>query len=165
MGWLSRSLLTLVWVVAPYVALSGQGQPCVRAEEYATRAGFCVERRPLVVSRVRGSVLRLDPDGHAWADHKLPACLSLFTADSHRFVATVPADEEGHFDFGVVPAGNYRLVARAPGFPTGNDALRVVRSIWRKKRRVIVYFGCCGVDACTSTDYDRKQAKNSSSSR
>jgi len=149
-------LLTLLWILASHLAFSGQNQPCSNAEKYEIGGGFCVEMKPLVVSRVSGRAAREDPEGHVWPDEKLPGCLSLFTADSHKFVASTTVDEDGRFDFGPIPPGKYRLVARLPGFPTGNSAVTVVRSVWPRHRRIVVLFTCCGIDVCSGAVYDRK---------
>jgi hypothetical protein len=37
------------------------------------------------------------------------ACLSLFTEKDHKLVASVVADEKGHFMFGAIKTGVYRL--------------------------------------------------------
>lgn len=138
------------------MALSAQNPPCSNAEKYDMGGGFCVEMKPLVVSRLAGRAARQDPEGHVWPDEKPRGCLSLFTADSHKFVASTTVDQDGRFDFGPIPPGRYRLVARLPGFPTGNNAVTVVRSVWPRHRRIVVLFTCCGIDVCSSAVYDRK---------
>ena len=42
------------------------------------------------------------------------ACLLLFTEKDHKLVASMIADEKGHFMFGAIRPGLYRLVARDP---------------------------------------------------
>ena len=150
---LSIALLT---ALALPTAFRGQAAPCLTAEKYELGGGLCIERKPVAVRRVWGRVVRADVYGHVWPDEKLPACLSLFTADSHLFVAKTSCDVEGRFDFGSIPSGKYRLIARVRGFPTGNSAITVSHAPWLRNRPILVTFTCCAIDACTGIDYEHK---------
>jgi hypothetical protein len=150
----SFSFAVLSALVFP-AAFLGQTVPCLNGEKYDLGGGLCIESKPLVLNRVWGRVVRLDMGGHVWTDVRC-VCLSLFTADSHKFVATATVDQTGRFHFGAVTPGRYRLVARAPALPTGNGAVTVVRFPWHRDRRIVVSFTCCNVDACTGIGYDHQ---------
>ena len=147
--------ITLFWILLPAGPFLCQTPQCVNVDKYEMRSGPCAEMKPIVVRRLLGRVIRLDQDGHVRSDVQ-NACLSLFTADSHTYVTSTSIDHNGHFDFGVVPAGRYRLVARAPGLVTGNSPVTVAPSPWRRHRRIQVVFTCCTIDACTGMGYDHK---------
>ena len=155
-------LFALLWALAPVLACAGQNQPCPDAERYEVGGGGGIEMKPLAVNRVWGRTVIQDPDGHIRPDEVPPrVCLSLFTADSHKFVASTSVDHGGRFDFGVIPPGRYRLIARAQAACTGNNAVEVVRSIWHRNRRIVVFFQIPRIDSCTYADYDRKQVAQS----
>jgi hypothetical protein len=152
-----HAVLTSFWILAASLALPGQTQPCSDVEKYEMKGGFCLEMKPLVVNRVAGRAVIEDPYGNVLPDdNPRGGCLSLFTVDPHKFVASTVVDQHGRFDFGPILPGRYRLLARLPGFPLGNDAVTVVRSVWPRRRRILVLFTCCGIDVCSSADYDRK---------
>ena len=111
--------------------------------------------KPLAVNSVLGRVARQDADGRVWPDEKPAGCLSLFTADSHKFVASTTTNKDGQFDFGEVPPGNYQLIAKSRGFCTGNIPVKVVRSAWHRRRPIVVFFRLASIDVCTCADYDR----------
>lgn len=141
--------------LVPHLALSREGQACDDAQKYEEKR-FGVEAKPLVLNHLWGRTAIQTPDGHV-KPHELPerVCLSLFTADSHRFVSSTTISEDGRFDFGAVSPGSYRLIARAEALCTGNVAVVVARSVWHRKRRIVVYFTIAALDACTNADYDR----------
>jgi len=86
-----------------------------------------------------------------------PACLSLFTDDTHRFVATVQVDSRGLFRFRTVTPGKYCLVARSPGLCTGNTRLEVTTSpVDRGRKGIVVHFRIPQIDTCSYADYDTK---------
>lgn len=62
-----------------------------------------------VAGQVSGAIVGL-PQGMAHV------CLSLFTERKHKLVGSSVTDESGNFQYGDVPAGEYRMVVRAPGF-------------------------------------------------
>jgi hypothetical protein len=142
------------------VAVSGpvfsqEPSQCTGAERYPDPEPVSlVETGALVLQRVSGiAAIRV-------GDKILPpsqlhgACLSLFAAASHKFVASAPVDKHGRFQFGAVPPGDYRLVARAPGLCTGNDPVRVsVLRAGRRNRTIVVNFQVLGYDSCTSAEY------------
>jgi hypothetical protein len=74
--------------------------------------------------------------------------LGLFTESTHQLIATVRADETGHFEFKHVKAGRYRLVATAEGLCTANVPLIVLSSA-RHKEIIIVHFRPRGMDSCS----------------
>jgi hypothetical protein len=152
-------ILVAFLVTGSEIALSQETGPCVDADKYPEPEPVgLVETGPLVLQRVAGRAV-IKAGGKIMPGSELcgGACLSLFTANSHKFVAHVQLDKQGLFEFGRVPPGDYRLVARAPGFCTGNDPVRIKASRARGKRRVmIVYFQPHEIDTCTTVDYDGK---------
>ena len=147
-------LFALLCVPAFHMGSLGQVQPCINTEKFEVGEGCCIN--PLAVNRIMGRVARQDPDGRIWPDEKPAGCLSLFTADSHEFVKSTTTNQEGKFDFGEIPPGSYRLIARSRGFCTGNIPVNVVRSAWHRHRPILVLFRLSSVDVCTCADYDRK---------
>jgi hypothetical protein len=133
-----------------------EAQLCKDAGKYEG-PHFVPDWQPLVVARVRGRIVvevnrkklpQATPEG---------LCLSLFTADTHEFVSATTVDVRGHFDFGPVTPGNYRLLARADGFCTGNSRVQVKGAgAGRKRKSLIVYFRPAALDVCTTAGYDRK---------
>jgi hypothetical protein len=152
---LVRNLGSICWVLycvlVPPAPLAGQAPPSVNVEKYEVGGDWF--KRPLAVSHVRGRAVRMYRDGHLSQDIG-PASLSLFTADSHKFVTSATTDQDGRFDFGTVPPGRYRLVARSIGFCTGNIPIDVGRQPWHRHRRIVIFFRISEIDICTSGDYD-----------
>jgi len=132
--------------------------PCQEAKQYSPpEPGLHVEVPPLVVRRVFGRAV-IEGDGKLISGYKVtPACVSLFTEESHRFVASVPLDKSRRFTFrGVVP-GKYRLVARSPGLCTGNTSIEVTPlRAGRGKNGIVVHFRVRAIDDCTYADYGSK---------
>ena len=147
-------VFALLSVLAPNMASVGQVQPCMNAKKFEVGDGCYIN--PLVVKRIAGKVARQSPDGRIWPDEKPAGCLSLFTADSHEFVKSTLTSEDGRFDFGEIPPGNYRLIARSRGFCTGNIPLKVGRSAAHGHKSIIILFRLSGIDTCTCADYAQK---------
>ncbi len=145
----------ILLVAASGIALSQETDKCVGADKYPEPEPVSLlERGPLVLQHVSGIAVIRVGEGTIPPSHLYGACLSLFTADSHKFVASVPVDRRGTFAFGKIATGDYRLVERAPGLCTGNDAVRVeARKTSGKRRAIIVYFRPHEVDTCTTADY------------
>ena len=145
----------LLLVVAGGLVFSQETGTCAGADKYPDPEPVnLVETGPMVLQRVSGVVLIRAGDKTIAASQLHGACLSLFTADSHKFIASAPVDRRGHFEFGTVPPGDYRLVARAPGFCTGNGPVRVkIPKVRHKDRSIIVYFQVLGYDTCTTAEY------------
>ena len=140
------------------VALAQQAPPCADAEKYEA-VHFGVDAKPLILSRIHGRTVVQAPTGEIRVN-ELPegVCLSLFTADSHRFLRSTGVNGKGHFDFGPVPPGRYRLIARARGFCTGNVAVKVsAPPAPRHSRSMIVLFQIAQLDVRTGADYDRTE--------
>jgi hypothetical protein len=155
----SRHVFYVAMLLIPVTRLvfSQEARPCPDAEKYE-EIHFGLDAKPLVLARIQGRTVIQTISGEVRAG-EIPQgiCLSLFTADSHRYVRTATTDDKGHFDFGPVSPGSYRLIARASGFCTGNIAVKVTRpSPMRHKPGIIVYFQLARLDVCTGADYDRK---------
>jgi hypothetical protein len=153
-------LIVVTIMVLP--AIAQEKGPCQRAEEYAPREpGMNVEAAALRVQRVFGRAIIEGENTVITGDKVTPACMSLFTEDSHRFVASVALDNRGNFNFGTVRPGNYRLVARSPGLCTGNTKVQVTASrVGRGKNGILVHFRIHNVDDCTFADYDKPVAQS-----
>jgi TonB family protein len=129
--------------------------PCAGADKYPDpEPANLVETGLMVLQRVSGVAVIRAGDKIIAASQLHGACLSLFTADSHKFAASAPVDRRGHFEFGTVPPGDYRLVARARGFCTGNDPVRIkISKGTRTGRTIVAYFQPHAIDTCTTAEY------------
>jgi hypothetical protein len=155
-----RIVAVLSAAVVVQASLAQEAGPCQQSKEYAGPYPGLIAAPPLLVPRVFGRAL-IDARGKVIPGSKLgPACLSLFTADSHQFVASVRTDKRGQFQFPAVAPGRYRLVARAPGLCTGNISIEVTPSHAKRGRRgIVLYFRIAEIDSCTDADYDTKQSR------
>ena len=151
-------IAALLCIIGTGVRLLGQTPPCPSAEQYKERGGHCdLAPKLITVTRVRGRAVRSNGDGSEWPPAEMSgACLSLFTEDSHNFVSSRVVDSEGRFDFGAVPPGRYRLIARAGGFPIGNNPVKVVRFGWFTNHRIIISFEASR-HACTSAFIEKRR--------
>jgi hypothetical protein len=142
-------------VVTSGPVFSQDADPCAGADKYPDPEPVSlVETGPMVLQRVTGLAVIRAGDKTIAASQLHGACLSLFAADSHKFIAKAPVDRRGHFEFGTLPPGDYRLVARAPGFCTGNDPVRIkIPKGTRTGRTIIVYFQPHAIDTCTTAGY------------
>jgi len=150
---LPRTLLALLCILASGVASFDEIRPCASADKFEVGEDCSID--PLVVGRVMGRAARQGPEGQTSPDEKPAGCLSLFTADSHEFVKSAKTNRDGKFDFGEVPPGSYRLIARSPGFCTGNIPVKVVRLPRYQNRSIVVLFRLASTDVCTCAVYDR----------
>jgi len=154
-----RTVLTAVvvlWLVPTRAATYQGPASCDQATKYE-EARFGVSIKPLKLANVRGRAVIEDPFGHIRRG-EIPrgVCLSLFLADSHKFVSSTTADDKGNFDFGPVEPGRYRLVARAEALCTGNIPVVVARSARKARHRgMVLLFRLAQLDVCTSADYAR----------
>jgi hypothetical protein len=68
-------------------------------------------------------------------------CYGLFTEEHLRLVRTAVSDNNGHFTFGSIPNGRYRLVSQTKGFHDINTPLRVDRwprgGFFKRKRLAV----------------------------
>lgn len=152
-----RIAATLFALVIP-IAYSQESSPCRDAERYpAPEPVSLIETGPLVVRHVFGRAVIQSRRKTIPGSELHDACMSLFTVDSHKFVASARIDKRGHFEFSAVRPGEYRLIARALGFCTGNKAIRVTSSASAPSNRgIIVYFRLLEIDSCTTVEYDCK---------
>lgn len=149
--------VVLLTVFQTIFGLSQETEHCKEAQQYPDpEPASLVEMGPLVVSRVQGRAVLVVRDKTLPPDKLREVCLSLFTADTRKFVASTTPDRKGSFDFGSIPPGDYRLIQRAPGLCTGNTAIRVTAArSKRRQRTIIVRFRAHGIDVCSGADYDR----------
>lgn len=111
-----------------------------------------VEYKPLKLAVVQGTgVIEIEDNVVKKNEPVSGACLSLFTSDE-KFIMSVKADAAGDFRFKNIAAGQYRLVARAPGFCTANIPVEIVRASRRSKLRraqIVVHYRLTGIDVCS----------------
>ncbi|MEO6588524.1 MAG: carboxypeptidase-like regulatory domain-containing protein [Pyrinomonadaceae bacterium] len=92
----------------------------------------------------------VDSGGNLLAD----VCLALFTEKTHRFVAQTMTDEDGHFKFGKIPKGKYRLVGNFYPFCTANAQIRRVKkkSSESSESPLVLHLQVQGTDSCSYFD-------------
>jgi hypothetical protein len=100
------SISVFLLVVTGGLIFSQETGPCAGADKYpGPEPVNLLETGPLVLQRVSG-VAVIQAGGKKIAASQLHgACLSLFEAGSHKFIASAPVDRRGHFEFGTVPPG------------------------------------------------------------
>ena len=130
-------------------------QPCdtpVRFEEII----FSCIMKPLVVNRIRGNAIVQNFNGSE-EPIKDPhyTCMSLYNAESRTLVGSTTIDDKGWFDFGAVPAGDYRLLVRTVGLAVGNIPVRITHSLFHR-RRIVVLFRVGEIDVSSCARYDRR---------
>lgn len=132
--------------------------PCQDAKQYSPPVPTLhVEVPPLIVNRVFGRAIIEAGETVITGDGVTPACISLFTDDAHRFVASAAVDSRGLFRFCAVAPGKYRLVARSPGLCTGNTQIEVTTSsVDKGKKGILVHLRIRGIDTCSYADYGTK---------
>ena len=84
------------------------------------------------------------------------ACLGLFTERGHKLVARATTNEDGNFDFGLLMAGHYMLVAKYSPFCPSNSPIHIVRRTDKTKvssKRLIVHMEQEAIDSCSYADY------------
>ncbi|PYV35176.1 MAG: hypothetical protein DMG22_03245 [Acidobacteria bacterium] len=143
--------------VAAQAAMAQSTAPCRSAHEYSPPDPSTIVVPPLIVRQVFGRAVVEAGEKVIIGEKVAPGCISLFTDDTHRFVAGVPVDSRGLFRFGAVPPGRYRLVSKSPALCTGNSLIEVITGPAAKgKRGILVHFRIRKVDYCSYADYDRK---------
>lgn len=154
-----RLIFLISFVVAlPLSATAQQGvEPCETEMKYENRNH--VDPRPLSVNSVSGrAFVEVGQLGGATTEvgPVTEACLGLFTEKERRLVATAVVDAKGHFTFGIVPAGRYRLVVRAGPLCAANVPLHVTRSKrgkGDKGKQLVIHMRAAGYDTCSYGDY------------
>lgn len=91
---------------------------------------------------VRGTV----SDSQGVAIPKL--CVSVFTEVGHKLMMSCKTNENGDFEISRLPSGDYRLVAKYPGFCPANARLRV-RPKSRSNKALTVWMRPSGIDTCS----------------
>ena len=115
-----------------------------------------VDPRPLSLRELTGRVLTEVDEPAQVVGPVSGACLGLFIEQDHHLVATATADKEGHFEFGAVAPGRYRLVVRANGLCAANVPLQIAaksRSRKQKNSEIVVHMRPAGIDTCSYADY------------
>ncbi len=116
-----------------------------------------VDPARLSLTRVSGLAISEVGRDHAKQIGALPGvCVGLFTEKGHRLVATTVTDQEGRFQFGTIPSGEYRLVIQAKPLCLANVPLRVLRhshSTASKQRHLIIHMRPAGIDDCSYGEY------------
>jgi hypothetical protein len=92
------------------------GQSC---KEMAFSNENQVETVLIKVGYLSGRVI--DPNGEV-----IPkACVGIFTEADHKLLEYAQADDNGNFQLGDLPSGDYRMVGQSPGFCTANRRIRI----------------------------------------
>jgi hypothetical protein len=148
-------LLAILAMGSP-LTVQQSSEPCKAPTKYQNKNQ--VDPEPLSLMIVSGRVISEVGDVGAARElgPVLGACLSLFTAQGHRLMATTVADREGRFQFKKVPIGKYRLVVRAEPLCLANVPVRVFRQRSKKPSRskqVVLHMRPAGIDDCSYGDY------------
>jgi hypothetical protein len=105
-----------------------------------------IDPKPLRLKTIRG--LAIDEQGVAvWN-----LCLGLFAEKDRKLIVSIRAGEDGRFDLKDIPPGEYRLVAKSPGFCTANVPLRVGSRSSRSKTELVLHMNVTGIDKCSYGD-------------
>jgi hypothetical protein len=100
------------------------------------------EPKPIKVSAVDGVVR--DPEKITLPN----ASILLFAEQGKALIETVKSDGRGHFAFGKIPPGHYRLVAKVPGLCPANIPIEVETSVLAH-RRIEFVMQPQGIDICS----------------
>jgi len=116
----SRVIWTRLAVLLTVVAVTSPGQGTEPGCSVTYENHNQIDYGPLRLRAIHGVVLD-------FAKVPVPhACLGLFDDKEHSAVATTTSDAEGHFSFGKIVRGRYRLVAKLQGFGVANVPLELV---------------------------------------
>jgi len=100
------------------------------------------EPKPIKVSAVDGTVR--DPGKMTFPN----ATLLLFAEQGHALIETVKSDGNGHFAFGKIPPGHYRVVAKVEGLCPANIPIEVENSVIAH-RKIEFVMQPQGIDICS----------------
>ena len=105
-------ILLIALLSASAALAQTSSQTCSLAGEYTD----CNKTDPpsLAIRVVTGRVVEETGDPEKKARPINGACISLFTEKDHKLVASIIADDKGHFIFDAIKPGLYRLVVRDP---------------------------------------------------
>jgi hypothetical protein len=76
------------------------------------------------------------------------ASILLFAEQGHALIETVKSDGRGHFAFGKIPPGHYRVVAKVAGLCPANIAIEVETSVIAH-RKIEIVMQPQGIDICS----------------
>ena len=153
---------TLLIPMLAHARMPQQAGRCQHPETYSPPDPATILVRPLVVRRVYGRAIVEARDRVIPVNEVGGVCLSLFTEQTHRFVASTSTNRRGSFAFPVLPTGMYRLVSRSRGFCTGNTRIEVVTPAKNiRKLGILVHIRVHEVDGCSYADYDSKPKRDS----
>jgi len=149
----------LLLAISVQARIPQQAGRCQHPEAYTPPDPATILVRPLVVRRVYGRAIVEAKDDIIPVEDVGGACLSLFTEETHRFVAATSTDKHGHFVFPIVQPGRYRLVSRSRGFCTGNTRIEVVTSTkGTRNSGILVHIRIHEVDGCSYAGYDTEDS-------
>jgi hypothetical protein len=100
------------------------------------------EPKPIKVSAVDGLVR--DPEKITFPN----ASILLFAEPGHSLIETVKSDGKGHFAFGKISPGHYRLVAKVEGLCPANIPIEVETSVIAHRKIEFVMLPQ-GIDICS----------------
>jgi hypothetical protein len=100
------------------------------------------EPKPIKVNAVDGTVR--DPEKLTFPN----ASILLFSEPGHSLLDSVKSDGKGHFAFGRIPPGHYRLVAKVEGLCPANIPIEVETSVIAHRKIEFVMLPQ-GIDICS----------------
>jgi len=100
------------------------------------------EPKSIKVSAVDGIVR--DPEKITFPN----ATILLFAEPDHALVATAKSDGKGHFAFGKIPPGHYRVVAKVEGLCPANIPIELESSVIAH-RKIEIVMQPQGIDICS----------------
>jgi hypothetical protein len=105
-----------------------------------------IDPKPIRLKTIRG--VAIDEEGVAvWN-----LCLGLFAEKDRKLIVSIRAGEDGRFALKDISPGDYRLVAKSPGFCTANVPLRVGSRSSGSKTELVLHMNATGIDKCSYGD-------------
>ena len=148
------NLVMAVGVVALVALISGSAH----ARQSSACAIEDVSEKDFVPMMIRRTLFLRRGSGYATDSNNVrvpTACVGVFTSD-HRLVASATTDDEGRFQLPAIAPGEYRFIARAPGFCVAVFPLRIVA--WPqgglfRRRHMVLHMEPGALDVCSYGSY------------
>ncbi len=83
-------------------------------------------------------------------------CLGLFAEKARKLIVSTRAGADGRFMLKDILPGEYRLVAKSPGFCTANVPLRVGSRSPNSKTSLVLHMNPTAIDICSYGDLAKK---------
>jgi len=112
-----------------------------------------IDPKPLRLKTIRGAAM--DEQGVAvWN-----LCIALFAEKDHKLIVSIRVAEDGRFTLKDIPPGEYRLVAKSPGFCTANVPVHVGSRSSSSERELVLHMNVTGIDKCSYGDLAKSELK------